>query len=327
MKHPYVSVIVLAHNGKRYLENCLNSIAEQTYPDYEVILVDNASTDDSVEFVRKNFVQVRIVRNSENLGYANANNLGALKARGEYILFLNVDTWVNPDLLYELVKAASVDSRIAVCACTQVSYDGKCLLNRGITADIFGYPASPEGSHVLYADGASLFISSDVFRELHGFDGSYFLYGEDLDLCWRVLLLGYEVVHVDSARVFHHTAGTAIILGQAYDIKKERRYLFERNSIRTLSKNYSLRTLAYVLPVKLMIVASQVIVCLSSRREDLAASLIQALMWNMKHIRGTLIEREIVQRQRRVSDRIIMDRMKKELAIVRSYVMIRQGRC
>ena len=172
MPKPLVSVIVLNHNGVLYLGKCLKSIQSQTYADFEVIVVDNASSDGSVQYVRENFPSVRIIGNDGNLGYALANNEAAKLASGDYMLFLNVDTWVRPDLLERLVSKVSSDSRIGVCACTQLSYDAMVTLNSGLTADLLSYPSGQTTSEILYADGASLFVSKSIFVSLGGFDSA-----------------------------------------------------------------------------------------------------------------------------------------------------------
>ena len=107
---PLLSVIIPNWNGKRFLQECLDSLKDQTYSHFETILVDNGSTDGSVEFVRERYGEfVQIIRNEINLGFTGGNNVGIRAARGEYIVLLNNDTWADPRWLEELVKAIDVN--------------------------------------------------------------------------------------------------------------------------------------------------------------------------------------------------------------------------
>ncbi len=322
--YPKVSVIVLNYNGVRYATNCFKSLGKQTYPNYEVIMVDNSSKDESVDFVRQCFPWVKIIRNSLNLGYAKANNEAAKQVDGDYILFLNEDTWVKYDLLDVLVSAVTKDPMIGVCACTQFSYDGKFKLNAGMTIDLIAYPVIPnEGEQILYADGASLFIKKSLFMQLGGFDDEYFMYAEEVDLCWRVLLSGFDVTAVPRAIVGHKSAGTFVMSEETYCVNKFRRYLAERNSLRTLLKNYSAFTLLYMLPLRVILTFEQIFLFMMVN-SDFVMVEIRAIIWNVKRLKETFTLRNFVQTNRRVSDRKIMKRMSKIIGLARSFATIHQ---
>lgn len=325
-EHPKVSIIVLNYNGKKYLKNCFESLKKQTYPNYEVIMVDNASTDGSVSYVQKCFPWVRVIQNSTNIGYAKANNEAEKEASGEYLLFLNMDTWVKPDLLNVLVSTVISNPKIGVCACTQLSYDGKQRLSTGLTTDLFAYPIKPnKQKQILYSDGASLFVKRLVFRQIGGFDPAYFMYGEDVDLCWRVLLSGHDVVATGSAIVGHKSSGTIIQSGKIYQTNKLRRYMAERNSIRTVLKNYSAHTLIYILPLRAVITFLQIVFFFLIRQHTFANAEIRAVVWNLRKLKETFALRCAVQRTRKISDRTITRRMSKLLGIAKSFAAIRQG--
>lgn len=325
MAYPKVSVIVLNYNGKKYLKNCFESLRKQAYPNYEVIMVDNASTDGSVSYVRESFSWVKIIENPTNLGYTKANNEAEKRASGEYLLFLNMDTWVKPDLLNVLVSTAISNPKIGVCACTQLSYEGKQRLSAGLTTDLFAYPIkSNKQEQILYSDGASLFVKRLVFRQIGGFDPAYFMYGEDVDLCWRVLLSGYDVVATLSAIVGHKSGGTLIRSGKIYQANRLRRYLAERNSLRTILKNYSAHTLIYILPLRVVITFLQIVFFLLIRQHTFASVEIRAVVWNLRKLKETFALRCAVQRTKRISDRTVMRRMSKVLGVARSFAAIRQ---
>jgi len=325
MTYPKVSIIILNYNSKEYLANCLDTVKKLEYPNYEVIVVDNASTDDSVSYIQNNLHSIKLIKNLKNLGYAKANNEAAKKANGEFLLFLNADTWIKPNLLNELVSTITVNPNAGVCACTQLSYDGTQWLNSGITTDLFAYPMNPKNKEkILYSDGASLFVKRFVFNQVGGFDPAYFMYGEDVDLCWRILLGGYDIVVAKSAIVGHKSAGTSASSGKTYYTNKLRRYLAERNSFRTLLKNYSAFTLLYILPLRSIIMIQATFFFLI-KRSDFSIVEIKAVFWNLKKLKETFALRYVVQKNRKVSDRIIMMKMSKDVGMARALAIIQQN--
>ncbi|MBU4076011.1 MAG: glycosyltransferase family 2 protein [Euryarchaeota archaeon] len=126
---PLVSVIIVNYNGKQYLKNCLSSLSAQSYPAIEVIFVDNASSDGSVEYVRKEFPSVRIIESKKNLGFAKGNNLGIREARGELIATLNNDTEVSSRWLEELVSAMNSDKKVGMCASKMLFMKDRGMIN------------------------------------------------------------------------------------------------------------------------------------------------------------------------------------------------------
>jgi GT2 family glycosyltransferase len=325
LTYPTVSIIILNYNSKEYLANCLDSVKKLEYPNYEVIVVDNASTDGSVSYVQNNLHSIRLIKNLKNLGYAKANNEAAKEANGEFLLFLNADTWIKPNLLNELVSTITINPNAGVCCCTQLSYDGTQRLNSGLTTDLFAYPLEPTNQEkILYSDGASLFVKRFVFEQVGGFDPAYFMYGEDVDLGWRILLAGYDIVVAKSAIVGHKSPGTLASSGKKYYANKLRRYLAERNSFRTLLKNYSALTLLYILPLR-SIIMIQVTFFFLIRRSDFAIVEINAVFWNLKKLKETFALRYVVQKNRKVPDRLIMLKMGKIIGLARSFVAIQQN--
>ena len=313
MPGPLVSIIVLNYNGKQYLNACLSSLEKTTYENLEVILVDNASTDGSVEFVRKKFPRVRILENKRNLGYTGANNRAARFSRGKYLLFLNNDTKVKPNLITELVSRIEADRSIGICACKQLTYDGKGFLNMGLSCDPFAWPIKPEREEdIIYSDGASLFIRKDVFVKLGGFDPKYFIFIDDVDLCWRGLLAGYKVVPVPSAIIYHMAGGTihgGWLKGSKYETSIWRRYLTERNIFRTICKNYGFLTLLLILPAYFVLISLEIALLLLFGEIKAIKVYPRAILWNIKNARDTLQWRRKVQQLRKLSDREIMKKM------------------
>jgi GT2 family glycosyltransferase len=306
---PIVTVAVLNYNGLQYLDRCLGSLRMNT--NCEIILIDNASTDDSISHVKSNFPWVKIFLNRQNLGYAKANNDAATMALGKYIFFLNVDTWIEPNTIQELIKAAEKNNEVAAFAPTIMDYEGKKRLSLGLGCDIFGYPC-PSNGKIFYLDGASYFIRKDIFNEVGGFDDRYFIFGEDLDLTWRIRLRGYKIAAVAMSRVYHKSGGIitgGAIRGTTYTTTLWRRYLGERNEICTLLKNYSLIILTIIMPIYLIMNALEILIFVAKGKIKAANIYIRAWLWNISNMKTTLIWRRKIQRNRMIPDGDIIKSM------------------
>jgi len=206
-ENPLVSVVIVNHDGKKLLKGCLDSVYRNSYSNFEVILVDNGSRDGSVELVEKDYPEARVLRLEKNLGFAYPNNLGASKSGGEYVLFLNNDTVVTPDFIAELVLAAKGSERTGSCqsllldADHNVDSSGDFIDRLGIAFSSKERVSGPR--RILSAKAASMLIRKTVFFELDGFDEKFVSSFEDVDLGWRLCMLGYENLVVPSSVVFH----------------------------------------------------------------------------------------------------------------------------
>ncbi len=215
MDNPLVSVIIVNYNGKRHLEKCLESLMNVDYEKCEVILVDNNSTDNSVEFVKNVYPSVIIIKLDNNYGFAEPNNIGAKNAKGELLLFLNNDTVVNPNFIREMVKVLNQDSEIAICQSLLLKPNGE-VESSGDFIDILGraYMSKEKETKVkeiLSARGASMMVRKKMFWELGGFDKNFFASFEDIDLSWRAWIWGYKIVLVPNSIVYH-TGGQTVQL-------------------------------------------------------------------------------------------------------------------
>jgi GT2 family glycosyltransferase/glycosyltransferase involved in cell wall biosynthesis len=255
---PEISLIVLNYNGIEHLQECLKSLLALDYPENkrEIILVDNASSDDSVAYVHEHFPSVRIIQNTSNLGFAAGNNVGAAGATGEYVVFLNNDMSVDRYFAFELVKAIRT-SPDAVCAGarilnwngTQIDFDGAAGHFAGYAYQVgFGEPVDcarpPEVCPILYACGGALLIDRQVFLDVGGFDEDFFMVYEDFDLGWRLWLLGYKVLYAPKAVVNHRHHGTMSSISN-----HRKAVLYKRNSLLSALKNYSDDNMTRVLAV------------------------------------------------------------------------------
>ena len=207
MSAPKVSIIIVNYNGKELLQKCLDSLLKVNYDNFEIILVDNNSTDGTVEFITKNYPSLIIIKLDSNKGFAEPNNVAAKISKGKYLLFLNNDTVVTPNFISEMVKVMETDKKIAVCQSLLLKPDGS-VDSSGDFIDHLGvvYNSKTEIDEireVSSARGASMLVRSDIFEKLDGFDQKFFITFEDVDLCWRSWILGYRVLIIPTSIVYH----------------------------------------------------------------------------------------------------------------------------
>ena len=315
---PKVSVIVLNWNGKEHLQACLDSLRRQSFSDFEVIMADNASTDGSQDFVRKNFPEVKIFQNESNLGYTGANNASAQIAKGEYLFFLNNDTRVQQDCLKELILSLDSNPEVDICALKVMNFEGAQISTCGCGIDFLGFIDLTPGYKLFFADGSSFFIRKTAFEKLGGFDSKHFIFNEELDLCWRAWIFGYKVILNPKAMIYHKVGAT--VTGGAlkkggYTTSLWRRYLGERNSLRNLLKNYSMAYLFWILPIYLAVnLGEMLVLTFSGRFKVIKDAYLKSYWYNMVNLPDTLRERRRIQSHRQVSDRVIFSKMSKKIS-------------
>ncbi len=317
-----VSIIVVNFNGKKFLKSFFASLKKLNYSNWELIFVDNASADDSVKFIKElkslrteknNRISIKLIENKENLGFALANNRAAEMAKGKYLFFLNNDTKIGSKALSELVNKMEKDQNLAICGCKMMSYGGQRHFHTGIGVDIFGYPLIWNvWKKIFYIEGSALMIRKELFKKIGGFDPKYFMFHEDIDLAWRVWLLGYQVVALPEAVVYHLAGGTAgggEKIEGVYRSSLLRRYYSERNNIRTLLKNYRISTLLVILPCYFLMNLVEVFFCLVLLKFKVVYLYFKAYLWNLVNLGDTLKKRREIQRQRVISDKKILNKM------------------
>ena len=254
LNKPFVSVIVLNLNREKFLEDCLDSIANQTYSNLEIIFVDNGSGDNSVEFVRKNFPQVKILENKKNLGFAEGNNRGVEIAKGEYIFIINNDTKVEKNCLKNLVDIIDKDKKIGMLAPKILSFENPQLID-SVGLNIYfdgiargrGRNEIDKGQYnrveeILLPSGCAALYRKRMLDEIGLFDKIFFAYCEDTDLGLRGRLAGWKAISVPSAIIYHHYSGTT---GKYSDFKL---FLVERNHFWVALKNFPPKLL-FLLPI------------------------------------------------------------------------------
>jgi len=218
---PSVSLIVLNWNGKHHLDSCLGSLSELDYPasKLEVILCDNGSVDGSVEFVKAKFAGVKVIALDRNYGFAEGNDRAAEEASGEWVGFLNNDMWVKPAWLKDMLAALEERPDAACIASKIVNWDGSALdfvgggvnfMGQAFQLD-YGKAESPHDKfrRLLFACGGAMLVRRELFLEVGGFDPDFFAFFEDVDLGWRLNVLGYDTWYTPRAIAYHRHHGTA----------------------------------------------------------------------------------------------------------------------
>jgi GT2 family glycosyltransferase len=306
---PKASIIIVSYNTRSDLGPCLSSLLRTTGPDYEIILVDNASSDGSADYVEATFPGVRVVRNPNNTGFGHANNLGASLAAGQFLAFLNPDTVVEPGWLAGLVDALEADpatglvtsqlrllghpTQLNTCG-NEVHCTGLALCRgMGVRADDAAFA---EPREVTAISGAAFAMRKTLFDTLDGFDDSFFLYVEDTDLSWRARLAGYKCLYVPSSVVYHD-----------YSLRfgPHKTYYQERNRYLMLLKSLRWPTLLALLPALLLgeVVTWGFVLLREPRR---AANKLRVFGWLWQH-RGEIgANRRRTQALRRVTDHALL---------------------
>lgn len=210
-----VSVIVVNFNGKPYVESCLRSILKQDFAHFEVILVDNKSSDSSLEFVRRMFPDLFVVANEKNLGYSGGINSGISHARGEYLAPINVDTEVNQDWLAAMVNFMDANPEVGAVTPKSLLYRnrrkvGTLGLNIHITGLGFvrGLNSQDNDSlrepfQVAGVSGCSYLIRREIVERMGGLNENNFMYYDDVDLSWMINVMGYKIYCVPQSVIYH----------------------------------------------------------------------------------------------------------------------------
>lgn len=221
MRKNKLAVIIPNWNGREFLQDCLVSLYNQTYPDFEVILVDNGSADGSVVFTEKNFPKVNIIKLKKNYGFAKAINEGVKISLSEYVVFLNNDTSVDKNWLKNLVACAqkhpeviSVNSKLLNFYDRKIIDGVGILMNEVGQARSIGWQELDQGqfekeTYIFGSTGGASLFRRKEFLNLGGFEESYFMYYEEVDFAFRSEFQGYRSIYCPKALVFHKHKSTA----------------------------------------------------------------------------------------------------------------------
>jgi GT2 family glycosyltransferase len=297
------SIVIVNFNGARFIKDCLDSVLNTNYPNFEVIVVDNNSTDESIIVLErfKDNPRLKTVFLDRNLHFAGGNNVGINCSRGKYLVFLNPDTTVSPSWLIELNKSFDLDENISAVQCLLLRSDGEEIDTIGGTIDYCARPVSivrlwtlnkeaKKELRLFYGCGAALAIRRDVLKKIGFFDSD--LKTDEIDICWRINLNGGHIVLGTRAIVYHSRSGA---FGNS--LSKERIFFGDVAALSSILKNYELRTIITVFPYlvsfAIVAVANDLLV---RHRLDIIPFRLKAYVYVLRNLREIFKKRSQVQK-------------------------------
>ncbi len=263
---PLVAIVILNWNGRKFLEQFLPSVVASTYANKKIIIADNASSDDSISFLTKNYPQVSIINNPANEGFARGYNMALQQVTADYYVLLNSDVEVSPSWIEPIVSLMESDKKIAACQPKVLSYANKSQFEYaggcGGWIDKFGYPfcrgrifeicETDEGQYdtvqpCFWASGAAMFVRAELYQQQGGLDEFFFAHQEEIDLCWRLQLAGYSI-YVHPASVVYHVGGGTLPKGNC-----RKTFLNFRNNLVMLYKNLPRPSVFFILFFRMLL--------------------------------------------------------------------------
>lgn len=316
MKNKFISVVIVNFNGEKYLKDCLASVFKSYYPKFEVILIDDGSTDSSLQIIdsfKKKFRFV-LIRNKKNLGLVVSRNKAIEKAQGDILVFLDNDTEVDKNWLKGLEETFSSDKTIGAAQCKIFDFKKREIIQEigmklnpytgfGIT---LGRGQKDQGQFIhqeeIISLGAALAVKKEIAKKIGSFDQKFFHYTDDLDFSWRVWISGYRVVLAPNAKIYHYT--------KEHDPTYKLYFHLSKNSLRMLIKNYEISSMIKYLPFSLLFNIMGAFSVLFRRRSISAIlGVLLGFVWNLIFLKDTLKERTKVQSLRRVKDVTIFNKI------------------
>ncbi len=248
--NPSIAVVILNWNGVSLLEKYLPSVVSNNIDNCTIYLADNASTDTSIDFVRRNYPEIKVIKNDTNYGFAEGYNIATKNIKSDYLILLNSDVEVTANWIQPVIEMMEKDHSIAAAQPKIISYLNKEYFEyagaSGGFIDRFGYPfcrgrifdvVEKDNNQynseieIFWASGAAFFIRNKLFVEAGGFDKDFFAHMEEIDLCWRLKNMGYKIKASAASTVYHLGGGTLA------ETSPHKTYLNFRNSLFTLRKN------------------------------------------------------------------------------------------
>jgi GT2 family glycosyltransferase len=260
---PKIAIVILSWNNQSFLEKFLPFVLATDYANFQVVIVDNGSTDDTPRFLQSHYPELKVIRFIENLGFAKGYNESLKQVEADYYMILNSDVEVPAGWLKPMVELLESDLLIAACQPKLLCYDDRKKFEyaggAGGWLDKYGYPFCKgrifdvwEDDHgqydqpepIFWASGAALFIRAKIFHEVGGFDEYFFAHQEEIDLCWRIQLAGYKIYSCPASVVYHVGGGT-LPAGNSF-----KTFLNFRNNRIMLSKNLPWQKKLWVMPYR-----------------------------------------------------------------------------
>jgi len=299
-----VAVVILNWNGKSFLEKFLPIVLKFS-DDAQIVVADNQSSDDSVEYLKNNFPQVTVVVNSYNDGFAQGYNLALKHVTAEYYVLLNSDVEVTANWLNPIIQLMDSNSKIAACQPKILDYNHKTKFEYAGAAggfmDKYGYPfcrgrifnalEEDKGQYndaveVFWSTGACMFVRAEAFWKVGGFDGDYFAHMEEIDVCWRMKNIGYQI-YVEPKSFIYHVGG-----GTLNKLSPKKTFLNFRNNLITLTKNASPRFLFFKIIYRMILDGVAAFKFLFEGHGSHFFAVIKAHASFYKHLSSTLKKRD-----------------------------------
>lgn len=311
MKHKHkISVLTTNYNQKEVTAEWIDAVYKSTFKNIEIIFVDNASTDDSVAYLKKKYPKIKIVRNKSNLGYCGLNN-GIPHCEGDFILFLNNDTILKKDAIQLLYSEIIKDKTIGFCALKMVNYYNRNLNESGggawISRSFYVGNIQEEAKSVIEIPffGIGLVRKEALDKLPYFMDKDYFIYGEVVDFSLRLRLLGYRILFVPDAIVYHMHSKTTSDLPKLFR-KDKIIYLIERNLLITFFKILELKNIFKFLPYVLVTRLITIIKDIITLHFLTAFARIRVPFWILINFSSIMKKRKEVQKIRKVPDKELL---------------------
>ena len=333
-----VSIVIPHWNNVDVLSECLESISNTNFENFETIVVDNASTDNSVASVRSNYPNVKLIENDKNYGYAGGCNIGAEAASGDFLIFLNNDTVQEKDWISNLIKTINSDDKIAAVQPKILNYYNRNVFDyaggSGGHMDIYCFPfargrifsfqENDEGQYnnkekCFWSSGTCFMVRRELFQKAGGVDKSFFAHMEEIDLCWRLYAMGFEVWVEPDSVVYHKNALTLPM----YSHKKY--YLNHRNSLLMLLGNYSIKNIFLIGIPRLILekIACFYSILMLDWRHFTA--ILRSLFWIIFHPNVIMKKRKSFSKIRTITDKKIMENMMQSSIVIKYYLLKKQA--
>ena len=333
-----VSIVIPHWNNVDVLSECLESISNTNFENFETIVVDNASTDNSVASVRSNYPNVKLIENDKNYGYAGGCNIGAEAASGDYLIFLNNDTVQEKGWISNLIKTINSDDKIAAVQPKILNYYDRNVFDyaggSGGHMDIYCFPfargrifsfqENDEGQYnnkekCFWSSGTCFMVRRELFQKAGGFDENFFAHMEEIDLCWRLYAMGFEVWVDPDSVVYHKNALTLPM----YSHKKY--YLNHRNSLLMLLGNYSIKNIFLIGIPRLILekIACFYSILMLDWRHFTA--ILRSLFWIIFHPNVIMKKRKSFSKIRTITDKKIMENMMQSSIVIKYYLLKKQA--
>jgi hypothetical protein len=318
-RQPLVSIIMANWNGGDVYRNCLGSLSEINYSNWELIVIDNGSSDGTTDISLDPKYKIdhsKLIKNKVNVGFAPANNQGDKIAKGKYLLLLNNDTLVDPDFLNVLVEKMEKEKDLGVIQPKiRIMDNPQYLDNAGSFLTRIGFlhhwgfmqkdrKEFNKEKEVFTTKGACMLIRKSIVDKIGLFDNDFMSYFEESDFCWRVWLTGNRVLFYPKTHIFHKVGFTI----KRLDVGNLNWHYY-KNRICSLIKNLGAANLLIILPTHLFISLGISLAFLFKGQLKNALIIWQAIWWNIVNLGKTLKKRKKIQKMRIVSDGFIFDRL------------------